>query len=389
MGRLLGSLKDFSGRRPRRRRHQGCAGEGRRRPGAGRVRDHGPGAAGRRRPDPRPPGRRQGRHPDDRAGADDQQGVPVRHRRHRAGRPADPGRRVRDRRRRRHGVDDPGSALPAEVPRGREVRRREAGRLDGLRRPVGRLHHPGDGRARPRRATPSWASPARTRTRSRRRSHQRAAAAWKNGLFDDEVVPVEIPQRKGDPIVFKDDEGIRADTTAESLGKLRPAFSQGRHDHGRLLLADLRRRGGRRRDEQGQGRGAGADAGWPRSARTVSSPAPTPPCRASRPTAIRKACEKEGIARRRPRPGRDQRGVRQRRHPVDARPRPGPRTTSTSTAAPSRSGHPIGMSGARHRAAPRARAAAARRRRRRGRAVRRRWPGRRAGAARPGAQAAV
>jgi acetyl-CoA C-acetyltransferase len=58
------------------------------------------------------------------------------------------------------------------------------------------------------------------------RSHQRAAAAWKNGLFDDEVVAVKIPQRKGDPISFKEDEGIRADTTAESLAKLRPAFSK-------------------------------------------------------------------------------------------------------------------------------------------------------------------
>src|SRR4051795_1595744 len=58
------------------------------------------------------------------------------------------------------------------------------------------------------------------------RSHQRAAAAWKNGLFDDEVVPVEIPQRKGDPISFKEDEGIRADTTAESLSKLKPAFAK-------------------------------------------------------------------------------------------------------------------------------------------------------------------
>ncbi|MCW2860342.1 MAG: 3-ketoacyl-CoA thiolase, Acetyl-CoA acetyltransferase [Actinoallomurus sp.] len=58
------------------------------------------------------------------------------------------------------------------------------------------------------------------------RSHQRAAAAAKNGLFDDEIVPVEIPQRKGDPIVFKTDEGVRADTTAESLGRLRPAFSK-------------------------------------------------------------------------------------------------------------------------------------------------------------------
>jgi acetyl-CoA C-acetyltransferase len=58
------------------------------------------------------------------------------------------------------------------------------------------------------------------------RSHQRAAAAWKNGLFDDEVVPVEIPQRKGDPIVVSQDEGVRGETTAEGLGKLRPAFSK-------------------------------------------------------------------------------------------------------------------------------------------------------------------
>ncbi|MDN3351734.1 acetyl-CoA C-acetyltransferase [Actinomadura sp. DC4] len=58
------------------------------------------------------------------------------------------------------------------------------------------------------------------------RSHQRAAEAAKNGLFDDEIVPVEIPQRKGEPVVFKTDEGVRADTTAESLGRLRPAFSK-------------------------------------------------------------------------------------------------------------------------------------------------------------------
>ena len=58
------------------------------------------------------------------------------------------------------------------------------------------------------------------------RSHQLAARAWKDGLFDDEVVGVTIPQRKGDPIEFKTDEGIRADTTAESLSKLRPAFSK-------------------------------------------------------------------------------------------------------------------------------------------------------------------
>ncbi|HRW18595.1 MAG TPA: acetyl-CoA C-acetyltransferase [Dermatophilaceae bacterium] len=56
------------------------------------------------------------------------------------------------------------------------------------------------------------------------RSHELAAKAWKDGLFDDEVVPVMIPQRKGDPIEFKADEGIRAATTAESLAGLRPAF---------------------------------------------------------------------------------------------------------------------------------------------------------------------
>ena len=58
------------------------------------------------------------------------------------------------------------------------------------------------------------------------RSHQRAAAAWKNGLFDDEVVPVEVPQRRGDPVVVSQDEGIRGDTTAEGLAKLRPAFGR-------------------------------------------------------------------------------------------------------------------------------------------------------------------
>ncbi|MEI2764819.1 MAG: acetyl-CoA C-acetyltransferase [Dermatophilaceae bacterium] len=56
------------------------------------------------------------------------------------------------------------------------------------------------------------------------RSHQLAAKAWKDGLFDDEVVPVSIPQRKGDPLQFKADEGVRAETTGASLGALRPAF---------------------------------------------------------------------------------------------------------------------------------------------------------------------
>jgi acetyl-CoA C-acetyltransferase len=57
-------------------------------------------------------------------------------------------------------------------------------------------------------------------------SHQNAARAWKDGLFDDEVVPVSIPQRKGDPVVVAQDEGIRADTTVQTLARLRPAFCE-------------------------------------------------------------------------------------------------------------------------------------------------------------------
>ena len=56
------------------------------------------------------------------------------------------------------------------------------------------------------------------------RSHARAALAWKNGLMDDEVVPVQIPQRGGSPVDFRTDEGIRPETTVESLARLKPAF---------------------------------------------------------------------------------------------------------------------------------------------------------------------
>ena len=57
-------------------------------------------------------------------------------------------------------------------------------------------------------------------------SHQKAAKAWKNGLFDDEVVPVPVPQRKGDPVMFTEDEGIRGDATAEGMAKLPAAFNK-------------------------------------------------------------------------------------------------------------------------------------------------------------------
>ncbi|MCK6067101.1 MULTISPECIES: acetyl-CoA C-acetyltransferase [Microbacterium] len=59
------------------------------------------------------------------------------------------------------------------------------------------------------------------------RSHQRAAAAQETGIFDAEIVPVEIPQRKGAPVLVTRDEGVRPETTVETLARLRPAFAQG------------------------------------------------------------------------------------------------------------------------------------------------------------------
>jgi acetyl-CoA C-acetyltransferase len=57
------------------------------------------------------------------------------------------------------------------------------------------------------------------------RSHELAALAQKNGAFDDEIVPVPVPQRKGDPVLVTTDEGVRGDTTVDVLAKLRPAFA--------------------------------------------------------------------------------------------------------------------------------------------------------------------
>ena len=151
------------GRRPRWRRHQGRAREGRRDRRAGRLRDHGPGHPGRCRADHRPPGRGQGRHPDERPVDHHQQGVPVGPQRDRDGRPADPRRRARDRRRRRHGVDDPGAPPAAEEPRGLQVRRHRARRLDGLRRALRPVHRPGDDQ------------PDRRLQRGRREPHARGA----------------------------------------------------------------------------------------------------------------------------------------------------------------------------------------------------------------------
>ena len=81
-------------------------------------------------------------------------------------------------------------------------------------------------------------------------SHERAAAAIKDGKFADEITPVSVPQRKGDPVVIDTDEGVRPGTTVESLGRAAAGVRQGRHDHRRQRQPDLRRRGGRDRHVQ-------------------------------------------------------------------------------------------------------------------------------------------
>ncbi|UHL66246.1 acetyl-CoA C-acetyltransferase [Paralcaligenes sp. KSB-10] len=59
------------------------------------------------------------------------------------------------------------------------------------------------------------------------RSQQRANAAWDEGRFDQEIVPISVPQRRGDPVIFKRDEGLRADLSVESLARLRPIVKGG------------------------------------------------------------------------------------------------------------------------------------------------------------------
>ena len=207
-------------------------------------------------------------------------------------------------------------------------------------------------------------------------SHQRAAAAAKNGLFDDEVTPVLIPQRKGDPIEFRDDEGIRADTTAESLSKLKPAFAK----DGTITAGTASQISDGACAVVVMSAEKAAELGLTPLAEigahgVVAGPDATLQTQPSR--AIAKACEREGIDRPGPRPRRDQRGVRRGRHRVHPRaghrPREGQRQRRRD-----RPGPPGRHERRPDRAAPRPRARPPRRRRRRGRPLRRRRPGRRA-----------
>ena len=193
---------------------------------------------------------------------------------------------------------------------GYQVRRRRADRLDGPRRPVptpstrspmGELTEQANSRLRPdprgagrvRRAPATRRPPPRRRTASSTTRSPRCS----------------IPQRKGDPIEFREDEGIRADTTAETPGQAAsPAFAKDGTITAGVGLADLRRRLRRRRDERGEGRRAGADlAGRDRRARRRRRPGRHPAdaavaTRSPRPASARASTPTTSISSRSTRP---------------------------------------------------------------------------------------
>ncbi|AXL11948.1 acetyl-CoA C-acetyltransferase [Microbacterium foliorum] len=126
-------------------------------------------------------------------------------------------------------------------------------------------------------------------------SHQRAAAAQAAGVFDDEIIPVSVPQRRGEPLTVTADEGIRPDTTVETLGALRAAFAEGGSitagnssqisDGASAVVVTTR---------------ATADAhGWPVLATVGASgqtAGPDNSLQAQPARAIERACEKQGMA---------------------------------------------------------------------------------------------
>ena len=103
--------------------------------------------------------------------------------------------------------------------------RLEAGRHDDHRRPVGRVQPVPHGRHRGERGQEARHH-ARAQDALALASQQKAAAAQEAGRFKDEIVPVTIPQKKGDPVVFAADEFINKKTSAEALAGLRPAFDK-------------------------------------------------------------------------------------------------------------------------------------------------------------------
>ena len=126
-------------------------------------------------------------------------------------------------------------------------------------------------------------------------SHEKAAAAAKEGRLAEEIVPVQVPQRKGDPLLVDTDEGVRPGTTAESLGALKPAFTKnGTITAGNASqISDGGR--GRRRDVGRAGQGARHHAPRPASSATAWSPGPDNSLLTQPSRAIMKAAGKAGV----------------------------------------------------------------------------------------------
>ena len=101
-------------------------------------------------------------------------------------------------------------------------------------------------------------------------SHQKAVRAMNSCYIESQIVPVEVPQKKGEPIVIRRDESPRADTSLEALAKLRPRVQERRHRHRRQRARHQRRRRRRRRDQRAQRRHARQDAAWRASSRNPS-----------------------------------------------------------------------------------------------------------------------
>ena len=153
------------------------------------------------------------------------------------------------------------------------------------------------------------------------RSHQRAAKAWDEGVFEAEIVPVEIPQRKGAPLIVNRDEGIRPETTVESLGGLRPAFAEG----GTITAGNSSQISDGASAVVLTTRAHADENGWTVLAVVGASgqtAGPDNSLQAQPARAIERACAEAGHHPRRPRPRRDQRGVRCGRGTLAAGTRP-------------------------------------------------------------------
>jgi acetyl-CoA C-acetyltransferase len=177
------------------------------------------------------------------------------------------------------------------------------------------------------------------------RSHQLAARPAEERLFDDEIVPVEIPQRKGDPIVFADDEGDPRRHDRRVARQAAPGVRQGRHDH--RGLASQISDGACAVVVMSKAEGRGAGPGVARRDRR--------PRRRRRPGRLAagaagqrdpQGLRQGGDRRVRPRPRRDQRGVRRGRPREPGKLGSDPDKVNVNGGAIAL-GHPVGMSGAR------------------------------------------